>query len=470
MSKILGISLGIGTDAFNLMRAYGIEADYIPSDTVREIVGFPTVYEKFAVKERKVVKNGSVKEYFSKVQKYPKFWDRYVNDTIFLAKPVREDEKVCGSKSGPVDFDIYDTVAVTAIDDYYKPLESLLSYLKGVCKKPVVVGGQIVRDETVPLLEKIGVTLNNGSFMKFDEMLNNQEPLGRVIKDKSPLRIESADILEKAKYAAVGTFDRKIREKNAVTYITGKNCAHFKVLGMVGCGNGCDYCSCENSLSISKDAWIDAINRLSKKEDSAALEIWDDNCFKHPKVYRDIFSQVYDKFEKVRINTYLDTENLFSVDGSEILLESVVDSPKTEGVALFFGRECADEAAAKVIGRRFNGVLRSQDMLDREKEKMKEVIRTLEGKDYRYATIVSYVLGPGGSDALENIKKDALEIKKGMDREKVKIQIQPLNAYPGTDCHERFKGDLMSAFPGVSISNIYSENMIEFEKAEPRVL
>jgi hypothetical protein len=470
MSKVLGISLGVGTDVFDFMRAYGIEADYIPPDGVREFIGFPTVRRQFSLLENQMLKEGRAKEYFGSVQKMPEFWDKYVNDSVFLAKPVRADERVTQCRSGKIDFKSYDAVAITALDDYHKPLESLLSYLDGVCQKPAVVGGHIVKDSTIPILEKApGKALfNKGSFDGFAKFLGGSKP-GRVIEGGGPLKIDSAKVLMKAGYAVENNFFTEIKDCKGVTCISGEPYAHFKILGLSGCGNGCDYCSSPPSLSVSKEVWADAIDRLSRKHKKAALDIRDDNCFKHPGIYRDIFSRVYSKFDVVKVNTYLDVRNLISNADSERLFESIVSSPKTQDIALFFGRECADEGAAKAIGRKFEGLVRSQAMLDSDKERIKQVIASLDKRGLKYETKISYVLGPGGNEAIENIRRDALDLK-GCGSGVIVPQIQPLYAYPGTECHERYKGDLMSTFPGVSISNLDFENIAEFEKTGPRIM
>ncbi|MFH1229501.1 MAG: hypothetical protein V1678_03700 [Candidatus Aenigmatarchaeota archaeon] len=476
MKRALVISLSVGTDVFKIMNAYGANVDYIPSDGVRDRIHQPSVHKEFEKLEEAALIEGNVKEYFGSVQEMPNFWEKYVKSVAFLARPSE------GKHMAEVDLERYDAIAVSALDVCYKPLESLLSYLDGACKKPVVVGGQIVRNATEDLLEKLPgrVFFNKGSLKGFLGFLEGKQPDGKFIGNGDVLRIDEPKILESADYVTTSTFNSKYFNKS----VSGKPCAYFKVLGLAGCGNGCGYCGSPLPFSVPKNVWIDTIDRFNKSKTRSSLELFegwvvkesipsiekhayidiaDDNCFKNPSVYGDVISRVYDGFESIMINSYLDARNLISVPGSQNLLEDIVNNPQTKNVTLYVGRDCANEEGAKSLGRRFEGKIRSQAMLNEEANKLTHVFDMLDGSGVGYEAVLSYILGPGDENTIGKIEQDAMRIA-GDHNGNIKTQILPLWAHPGTECYERYKHHLLSPFGGVSISNLDFENIEEFEK------
>ena len=199
-------------------------------------------------------------------------------------------------------------------------------------------------------------------------------------------------------------------------------------------------------------------------EKHAYIDIVDDNCFKKPLVYGDVISKVYEGFENIIFNSYLDARNLISVPESQNLLEGIVKNPQTKNVTLYVGRDCADEEGAKALGRKFEGKVRSQAMLNEDSDKLAQVFDMLDESGVGYESVLSYILGPGNEKTLKKIEQDAIRAT-GDHKGKIKTQILPLWAHPGTECYERYKNNLLSPFGGVSISNLDFENIEEFEKS-----
>lgn len=473
MKKVLGIPLGSHSGVFELMKAYNIDIDYICENDL-ELLEKPTIGKQFSNLERSSLEKGRISEYFKQVHDIPDFWSKYIEkSSVILTKPyysqvLKEDTNF---KFGLGDVDYYDIIAISATDNYYKPLESLLTYLNENWDKPVVLGGQIVRKNTLPKIEKFSENclINLGSFEKFLKFVkNNTTPRTGTIGNGNILKIDSDKILKKAGYAKVDEFHSEKRDSGGVTYISEGDVATFNIFGISKCGNGCDYCCSPVSCTVSEDIWINSIKDLSQENNRVYLDIRDDNPLKHTNSYNKIVSEATDRFKHIMLNTYLDPSTLIMLPEAESFLDKLISNPKTEKLIFFIGRECVDEESARKLGRKYNGMIRNQELLDKEKGKIKDVIKKLDKKEIGYKMHIAYVLGPYNNGVLDRIKKEAEDFvyTNNNDIGEISAHIQSLDVFPGTQCYERYKDNLVSDFPGVSISNLENDTIRDFERED----
>jgi hypothetical protein len=355
-------------------------------------------------------------------------------------------------------------IAFSVYDEYFSPLKSAIKYLGDNFRGKVMIGGQIVREKTIPTLKKISdkVLLNRGSFNNFKRIVEGMHsPSGNVIENDSVLKIDSYDTLVRSGLIRPECGDIS-NDSVLIEPNEGEKLSALNVIGIAGCLNNCSYCYSPNSINVPEGVWIQSIDRLSKESNTAYVNILDSNPLQFLPPYERIISKAYEKFDGVILNSFVDPSVLSSSSEKRDFLRSVIKSPKTGYVSLFAGRECTSERGAKSIGRKYMGKLRRQSDLDEEKKAIEHLIGDLESTKKLYRLRIAYVLSPGVPDQLEVIQREIRHFE-GMGRG-VRTQIQPLNAYPGAECHEVYRKDLMSEFPGVLMSNIASPNILEYEK------
>jgi hypothetical protein len=116
----------------------------------------------------------------------------------------------------------------------------------------------------------------------------------------------------------------------------------------------------------------------------------------------------------------------------------------------FFGRDAINEESNRNIGRRFRGKLKTQPMLDQEKQNIIEFAKFLQeqGGGKTYGIRLSYIFHPWMShQEIGDMYLEMVEFAKlfaGLKNVNLAtISHSPLNPYPGSELRRKFKGQFV---------------------------
>ncbi len=477
--KIFGISLGGHNKVFEMMRWSKGTNPKVEIDHAMVIEEYDDLKERFSETELSLINSENdetVKRYLEESIADDKMWNEFLRSVVVFHEndvrseeevlsrnivrsyPKKEVEKLKKMKVGIAPEELnerYDVIAISATSDRWPMVKSLVEYLRGNGCNNIVIGGPIANETSLPFLRKLNCHINTGCYDKFLEYAAGDKKLPPVIRGSKTLKIEKVEELKNSPLAEITyNFSKSKRDKGGITYYGYDDAvAVLDLIGVAGCGNSCSYCCSPRNFNIPQDVWKKVIEGMRSEAGIICVNILDDNPFKHVEKYAGIMNRFLDLYKEVLISAYVDPSTIIREGVERKMIEKIIR--KADSATFFVGRECTNQYEARKLGRKWNGKVRDDVRLDKEKKAIKWLIGKLDkhlGDEYELG--IAYI--EGGYD-VDNILREMNEFySKGNGT--IFAQIQPLDAFPSSECWYRNcrEGTILAPFPGVAISNIKS--------------
>ncbi|MBU0757623.1 MAG: hypothetical protein KKF44_06140 [Nanoarchaeota archaeon] len=320
-------------------------------------------------------------------------------------------------------------------------------------KLPIIAGGAHFQNENTAEkaikndLVDIVIIGSIDSFIRFMRDYEKKNLVFRSQKKSIFLYAKSGQVSENIFYRDVrgGISGKVSRKYNIITtplIISKKGEIGIETELLLNnfCPNGCDYCNSPKDLIIVpvKD-YIDEINAKAKQENITRISLYDNNPLwkKNRKRTLEFFDEFNSEFGRLPSTVlYMDPSHL--VEDYDELAGIYKKYLTGRNNHLFFGRETVDEGIAEKIGRKYCGIVRKQDELDKEKQAL---IRLAEELNKNFTIVINYILTPFENN--ESIAKLLDEARLFSQYKHVIVRSNLLWPLPGTKVEKRFGGQFV---------------------------
>ncbi len=446
--NILGIPLNNQENAFRLMRGYGLNIQQLEPEKIYDISTWEYIYEK------ETALKGRQASYFNGQL-----------DQIIKIETKKEIGKILSGNERILDNTTQ--IYFSANDTNYRTLRTISEHIAEEYDILQLLGGPIVKKETIPHLEKTKIDMLNmgGLSTIFEYRDNNKRKIkGLYTKKNGTFRGEGYGKLQMNQHALIK--GKIIQSKDhyddrSELPISDEPFIDTEIVGLSNCPNNCGYCDVSDYHPLhSEEIYINAINNLKEDEKQIVLRFHDSNPFMYPKKYNRIIDYAVDNFESIFIRSlYIDPTALLMSKDAQKLIKKLQDNTRIKNISMFIGRE--SKYVNNTLLRRYMNKPRTQDMLDKELEVISEIFQ----HEKTNGGMIGYIITP--NETIKTIDDKINEITELISlNPNIQTRMETLKAMIGTEIYQIYEQDklLLSAFPGRVISNIDSETLRVYEK------